>query len=1046
MDDEVINTDLLIVGAGPAGAALACFLASHGRTGIMISAAPGCAETPRAHITNMAALECLRDIGLDKPCIDAAAAGHNMSHTRWCHSMAGEEYARLPCDHVDLPQTELEPILTRRAVQRGWTLRFNTSFLSFTRPSPDVVISHIRDDVSNKTYKIQSRFLFGCDGARSQVIRELGIPLIKKPGQGLALNVLLKADLSHLVKNRTGNLHWVFQPEKEHPAWGWACLVRMVRPWDEWMFIFLPPPGADVKADDMVASHEEYIARAKDMIGDHSVDVEILDVSKWWINETVAEYYSDGNIFCLGDAVHRHPPFNGLGSNTCIQDAFNLAWKISYVMDGRANPKLLDTYNTERQPVGVDIITRANQGFRDHLPWMTAIGMTEPDVEKRKALLAEFDDKGEAGRKRRQQFHRGIENTGTEFHGLGIEMNQQYRSGAVYLADEPEAPPLPQDAVRERLISTYPGMRLPHAWLNTRVPGKQFSTIDVAGHGRFCLLTGPGGQAWKEAAEQVAKKVAVEIKSFSIGWREDYEDVYRDWAGRSEVEEDGCVLVRPDRFVAWRSKSMVADPRAKLETVMRSFTQWAKQYGGIFSLKVGPATSIVISSPRLIKQLVDKKSNLYSSRPASHVGNIIGNGDHLLLMQYSDRWRTCRKLVHQFFMEQMVVKNHIDVVDAEAVQMLRDFVVQPDGYMKHPKRFSNSIIMSLIYGTRTPTIKTRHMVKLYDLMENWSKVMEAGNTPPVDIFPFLKLVPEKFLGMWRSRAQDVGTEMTALYGEWVEYVIERRKNSGSRDCFLDRILDQREKLDIDNHGLYFLCGTVMEGGSDTTSSLVISFIHAMTKWPEVLKKAQAEMDRVVGEDRTPTWDDYAKLPYIAACVKEAHRWRPVTPLGFPHSLAEDDWVDGMFLPKGSDIFINAYGMHHDEGRFPDPDTFNPDHFKGVTALASELANGDYANRDHYGYGSGRRLCPGIHLAERNLFLAIAKLVWAFNIGPGKDASGQVIEPDVRTDKAYSAGFLVCAEDFPCTITLRSEARKATILSEYDAARTQVFSKYETPKE
>ncbi|KAK3322657.1 FAD binding domain-containing protein [Apodospora peruviana] len=589
-DVDVIKTDLLIVGAGPAGAALACFLASHGRTGIMISAAPGCAETPRAHITNMAALECLRDIGLDGPCIDAAAAGHNMAHTRWCRSMAGDEYARLyswgndpkrkgdydaasPCDHVDLPQTELEPILTRRAVHKGWTLRFNTCFVSFSRTKSssgdDIITSTIRDDLTKATYKIQSRFLFGCDGARSQVIRELGIPLVKKPGQGLALNVLLKADLSHLVTNRTGNLHWVFQPEKEHPAWGWACIVRMVKPWNEWMFIFLPPPGADVKADDMIASHEEYLARAKEIIGDDSVAVEILDVSKWWINETVAEYYSDGNIFCLGDAVHRHPPFNGLGSNTCIQDAFNLAWKISYVMSGRAGPKLLDTYNVERQPVGVDVITRANQGLRDHVPWMQAIGMTEPDLEKRRAVLAEFDDKSEVGRARRKAFRKGIENTGTEFHGLGIEMNQQYRSAGVYLDDEPEAPKLPEDKVRQRLISSYPGMRLPHAWLNTRVPGKQISTIDLAGKGRFALITGPGGDKWKEAATEVAKAVGVEIAAYSVGWKEDYEDVYFDWAERREVEEDGCVLVRPDRFVAWRSKAMVEDPRAKLEAVMK---------------------------------------------------------------------------------------------------------------------------------------------------------------------------------------------------------------------------------------------------------------------------------------------------------------------------------------------------------------------------------------------------------------------------------------------------------------------------------------------
>jgi 2-polyprenyl-6-methoxyphenol hydroxylase-like FAD-dependent oxidoreductase len=470
---------------------------------------------------------------------------------------------------VDLPQTELEPILTRGAVHGGWTLRFNTTFLKFSRPSPDVIISEVRDDVSRHTYKIQSRFLFGCDGARSQVIRELGIPLIKKPGQGLALNVLLQADLSHLVENRTGNLHWCFTPEKEHPRWGWAAIVRMVRPWDEWMFIMLPQPGADVKAEDMLATEEEYIARAKELIGDESVEVKIKDVSKWWINETVAEYYSDGNIFCMGDAVHRHPPFNGLGSNTCIQDAFNLAWKIAYAMKGKAGPSLLDSYNAERQPVGVDIITRANQGLRDHHQWMETIGMLEPDVEKRLAIMAEFEDKGEKGRKRRADFRKGIDNTKYEFHGLGIEMNQQYRSTAVFQDDEPGLPALPADAVRERLISTYPGMRLPHAWLNTRVPGKQFSTIDLAGKGRFCLLTGPGGEKWKEAASKVAKEVGVDIVCYSIGWKEDYEDVYMEWSKIREVEEDGCVLVRPDRFVAWRSKELISDPEGKLTTVMK---------------------------------------------------------------------------------------------------------------------------------------------------------------------------------------------------------------------------------------------------------------------------------------------------------------------------------------------------------------------------------------------------------------------------------------------------------------------------------------------
>ncbi|ROW17138.1 hypothetical protein VPNG_01350 [Cytospora leucostoma] len=585
-NDEIVKTDLLIVGAGPAGAALACFLGAHGLNGIIIAATPGHAQTPRAHITNAAGLECLRDIGLEEDCTNIGTHGNSMQHTRWCHTMAGEEYARIyswgndpkrkgdyeaasPCRHIDLPQTELEPLLTRRAVHAGWTLRFSTRLLTFTRPERDVIISEVHDDLINKTYKIQSRFLFGCDGARSQVVRELAIPLIKKPGQGLALNILVKADMSHLMPNRTGNLHWVFSPERDSPSWCWACIVRMVKPWKEWMFICMPAPGADVTVEHFSPTEEECVPRIKEIIGDDSVDVEILDISKWWINETVAEYYSDGNVFCFGDATHRHPPFNGLGSNTCIQDAFNLAWKISYVISGKADPKLLESFSHERQPVGKDIITRANQGLRDHSGWMQAIGMTNPDKEVRKKILAEFDDPGETGRKRRQEFQKGIESTAREFHGLGIEMGQRYVSAAVYLDDEGPPPPPPEDPVVELQISTYPGRRLPHVWLNKRIPEEKISTIDLAGHGQFSLLTGPGGQAWKAAAENIGKLLGIEIKAYSIGWKQDYEDLYFDWARQREVEEDGCVLVRPDRFVAWRSAKIIPDADTKLEKVFR---------------------------------------------------------------------------------------------------------------------------------------------------------------------------------------------------------------------------------------------------------------------------------------------------------------------------------------------------------------------------------------------------------------------------------------------------------------------------------------------
>jgi cytochrome P450 family 619 len=177
------------------------------------------------------------------------------------------------------------------------------------------------------------------------------------------------------------------------------------------------------------------------------------------------------------------------------------------------------------------------------------------------------------------------------------------------------------------------------------------------------------------------------------------------------------------------------------------------------------------------------------------------------------------------------------------------------------------------------------MVRLYDLMENWSVVMEPGNTPPVDIYPFLHWIPESVFGNWRSRASNVGDEMNKLYADTLDKVDDRRKHN-NMGTFMDKVLDQNEKLGLNRHELYFLGGVCMEGGSDTSSSIIIAFVQAMTKFPEILKKAQKEMDSVVGEDRSPVWSDYEKLPYIATCVKEAQRWRPVVPTAFPHTLTE----------------------------------------------------------------------------------------------------------------------------------------------------------------
>ena len=277
--------------------------------------------------------------------------------------------------------------------------------------------------------------------------------------------------------------------------------------------------------------------------------------------------------FCLGDAVHRHPPMNGLGSNTCIQDSFNLAWKIAAVLQGNASPSVLATYSLERQPVGVGIISRANDSFRNHRQIWEALAMMSPLVDERKAAFAELSAPTAEGKARRAALRSGIEHSAHEFHAIGIEMNQHYESSAIYVHDELEpfafSGKAAEDPVLYYVPSTYPGSRLPHAWLSKSIPDKPISTIDLAGKGGWTLFTGIGGQGWKAAADIVGKNLSIKMKCLSIGFRQDWEDVYMDWERVRGVEEDGCILARPDAFVGWRAVSG-GDEDARLLKVMKA--------------------------------------------------------------------------------------------------------------------------------------------------------------------------------------------------------------------------------------------------------------------------------------------------------------------------------------------------------------------------------------------------------------------------------------------------------------------------------------------
>jgi 2,4-dichlorophenol 6-monooxygenase len=266
--------------------------------------------------------------------------------------------------------------------------------------------------------------------------------------------------------------------------------------------------------------------------------------------------------------VHRHPPSNGLGSNTSVQDAYNLAWKLAFVLRGDAGEALLDSYDEERAPVGKQIVLRANRSIEEFGPLYEALGFTDTSDPRvmNEHMRARADDTTEAARQR-EQLREALELKDYEFNAHGVELGQRYRSCAIVPDGTPE-PPYARDPELYYHPTTWPGARVPHCWLGK--DGHKVSTHDLVGKGRFALLTGISGQRWAAAAEGVSRQLGIEIAAFVIGPGREYTDLYDDWARLREVAEDGCVLVRPDAHVAWRAAAISDDPSTELRSVLES--------------------------------------------------------------------------------------------------------------------------------------------------------------------------------------------------------------------------------------------------------------------------------------------------------------------------------------------------------------------------------------------------------------------------------------------------------------------------------------------
>ena len=526
------RVSVLIVGAGPVGLSMALLLAHHGVPCRLVERRPAPNDRPTAILLNSRTMEILRQCGTEEA-IRATALPPSLGRFLLrVHTVAGQELERRVATITAGAQEPFSPIsacvsslgalpgtlASCARISGGAELRFGSELLGFEQHA-DRVVARLRNRGSSDEMAVEAEYLIAADGARSGVREALGIAMIgqgKLPGRVLTT---FKADLRPWFVDRPP-----YRCVIEHPeARGGLFVVDGA---EIWRFDRGYDPDRGERPEDFTT--DRCIALVRAAVGVADLPVEILSVDPWTPGAHVAERYRDGRVFLVGDAAHEMPPSGGLGMNTGIQDAHNLAWKLAARLQGRAADSLLDSYQAERPPAGRVTTDRALANRR--VP-----GTPVPQPANRPASHTEW----------------------------GLIFGASYHSSAII--PDGSDPPVLGDPTSDYVPTARPGARAPHVWL--QAADHPISILDLFGK-HFVVLAGASGGAWCEAASIIASQLGLPLTAYRVGHGRDLSDPKREWQDTYGVRADGAVLIRPDGYVAWRSRCAHPAPEDELRRAM----------------------------------------------------------------------------------------------------------------------------------------------------------------------------------------------------------------------------------------------------------------------------------------------------------------------------------------------------------------------------------------------------------------------------------------------------------------------------------------------